>query len=158
MKVSKKMCFLWKFNKFLVILRLLTVLFIIFRVSKFLKVEISKNSKEVEEQTMTFFFFFSHLNKKKHKTLLFAPSHFFFLMKISQSSGSLPPQYYTINCSCKPSLIAHMTCCKSSQNTLFLSLYYLLQNQAKATRIVIQVSAVELAKTHLFKSFFMLQI
>lgn len=47
--------FLWKFNKFLVILRLLTVLFIIFRVSKFLKVEISKNSKEVEEQTMTFF-------------------------------------------------------------------------------------------------------
>jgi hypothetical protein len=156
MKVSKKMCFLWKFNKFLVILRLLTVLFIIFRVSKFLKVEISKNSKEVEEQTMTFFS--CQQKKKKHKTLLFAPSHFFFLMKISQSSGSLPPQYYTINCSCKPSLIAHMTCCKSSQNTLFLSLYYLLQNQAKATRIVIQVSAVELAKTHLFKSFFMLQI
>ena len=153
--------FLWKFNKFLVISCLLTVLFIIFRVSKFLKVEISKNSKEVEEQTMTFFFFsFScqQKKKKKHKTLLFAPSHFFFLMKISQSSGSLPPQYYTINCSCKPSLIAHMNCCKSSQNTLFLSLYYLLQNQAKATRIVIQVSAVELAKTHLFKSFFMLQI
>jgi len=42
------------------------VLFIIFRVSKFLKVEISKNSKEVEEQTMTFFFFsFSCQQKKK---------------------------------------------------------------------------------------------
>jgi hypothetical protein len=65
MKVSKKMCFLWKFNKFLVILRLLTVLFIIFRVSKFLKVEISKNSKEVEEQTMTFFFFFFSSQQKK---------------------------------------------------------------------------------------------
>lgn len=105
-----------------------------------------------------FFLFFLMSNKKKNTTLLFAPSHFFFLMKIRQSSGSLPPHYYTINCRCKPSLIAHMTCCKSSQNTPFLSLYYLLQNQAKATHIVIQVSAVELAKTHLFKSFFMLQI
>lgn len=61
--------FLWKFNKFLVISCLLTVLFIIFRVSKFLKVEISKNSKEVEEQTMTFFFFsFSCQQKKKKNT------------------------------------------------------------------------------------------
>jgi hypothetical protein len=151
--------FSWKFNKILVISRLLTFLFIIFCVGEFLKVGISKHSKEDEEQTMTFFSFsFSCQTKKKNTTLLFAPSHFFFLMKIRQSSGSLPPHYYTINCRCKPSLIAHMTCCKSSQNTPFLSLYYLLQNQAKATHIVIQVSAVELAKTHLFKSFFMLQI
>jgi hypothetical protein len=58
--------FSWKFNKILVISRLLTFLFIIFCVGEFLKVGISKHSKEDEEQTMTFFSFsFSCQTKKK---------------------------------------------------------------------------------------------
>lgn len=103
---------------------------------------------------------FQKNNKKNNNALLFLTSitkneqpfsllpriFFLHLVKTSQSSVSL--FLSAINCNHKPSLKVCTTCCKSSQNTSFSSLCYLLQNQAIKTIVLKPSMGVNLGQKY----------
>ena len=95
--------------------------------------KIFQKNKKTNNNVLLFLVFIT-----KNEQLLFTPSHFFSssCQNKPKLSLSLSLCYYMSYCNYKPSLKVCKTCCKSSQNTSFSSLYYLLQNQAIKTIVL----------------------
>lgn len=129
-------------NHFLIFL---TFFFIIFVLAIFQKLgyhKIFQKNKKNKQQRSSL----SHVYNKKWTTLLFTPSHFFSSSR--QNKPKLSLSLSAINCNHKPSLKVCTTCCKSSQNTSFSSLCYLLQNQAIKTIVLKPSMGVNLGQKY----------
>lgn len=123
-----------------------------FCVSEFSKVGILKKNQKNKKQTTMFFLLSCQQPKMRNPT--FCSLVFVFFSSEQAKAQCLSLCHYTTNYNRKPNPEVHTTYCKSSQNTPFSSLCYLIQNQAIKHHLVIQVYTYKIAKNTSFSSNF----
>jgi hypothetical protein len=124
-----------------------------FCVSEFSKVGILKKIQKNKKQTTMFFLLSGQQPKMRNPTFCSLVFVFFSSEQAKAQCLSLC-RHYTTNYNRKPNPEVHTTYCKSSQNTPFSSLCYLIQNQAIKHHLVIQVYTYKKLRTHLFHPIF----